>query len=166
VHNQTKTRVEWVETVGMAFEMADDDGSRKRAEATSRTMLSGDRVSQGFGIELLDAGPGRASLSMVVTDSMLNGFGTCHGGVLFIFADTALSCACNSYNLRSVAHHCSIVFLRPGKLGERLTATATERSRTDRIGIYDVSIFDASGDVVGEFFGHARNIGGHVIDER
>ena len=128
-------------------------------------MLSGDRVSRTLGIELLEARSGEARLGMVVTDDMLNGFGTCHGGILFTLADTALSCVCNGHNQRSVAHHCSIVFLRPGKLGERLVATATERSRIGRIGIYDVSVVDETGVVIGEFFGHAREIGGKVVDD-
>ena len=149
----------------MALDMAADDRAREIAEASSRAMLAGDRLSLTLGIELLAAAPGRASLVMIVKESMLNGFGTCHGGVLFTFADTALSCACNSRNQRFVAHHCSIVYLRPGKLGERLVATAVERSRTDRIGIYDVSVVDGTGSVVGEFFGHARGIGGHVFEE-
>jgi acyl-CoA thioesterase len=142
-----------------------DAVSLATAEAACRTMLSGDRVSQNLGIELQQAAPGSARLGMIVTAAMLNGFGTCHGGVLFTLADTALSCACNSHNQRSVAHHCSIVFLRPGKLGERLVATATERSRAGRIGIYGVSILDEAGEVVGEFFGHSREIGGLVVNE-
>jgi acyl-CoA thioesterase len=142
-----------------------DGVSLATAEAACRTMLSGDCVSRNLGIELLEAAPGSASLGMTVGAAMLNGFGTCHGGVLFTLADTALSCACNSHNQRSVAHHCSIVFLRPGKLGERLVATATERSRVGRIGIYGVSILDEAGEVVGEFFGHSREIGGLVVNE-
>jgi acyl-CoA thioesterase len=141
-----------------------EDGPQAISEATSRAMLSGDRVSRNLGIELLEAKPGVATLGMVVTKDMLNGFGTCHGGILFTLADTALSCACNSHNQRSVAHHCSIVFLRPGKLGERLVATASERSRSGRIGIYAVNILDELGEVVGEFFGHAREIGGQVVN--
>jgi acyl-CoA thioesterase len=142
-----------------------DGVSLATAEAACRTMLRGDNVSRNLGIQLLDAAPGHASLGMVVTAPMLNGFGTCHGGVLFTLADTALSCACNSHNQRSVAHHCSIVFLRPGKLGERLVATATERSRVGRIGIYAVNILNEAGEIVGEFFGHSREIGGLVVDE-
>jgi acyl-CoA thioesterase len=141
------------------------DKSPVTADDTARAMLSGDRVSRTLGIELLEARSGEARLGMVVTDDMLNGFGTCHGGILFTLADTALSCVCNGHNQRSVAHHCSIVFLRPGKLGERLVATATERSRIGRIGIYDVSVVDETGVAIGEFFGHAREIGGKVVDD-
>jgi len=141
------------------------DKSPVTADDTARAMLSGDRVSRTLGIELLEARSGEARLGMVVTDDMLNGFGTCHGGILFTLADTALSCVCNGHNQRSVAHHCSIVFLRPGKLGERLVATATERSRIGRVGIYDVSVVDETGVAIGEFFGHAREIGGKVVDD-
>jgi acyl-CoA thioesterase len=150
----------------MTVDAAVDDKARETAKTASRAMLAGDRVSRSLGIEFLAAGPGRASLAMVVTESMLNGFGSCHGGALFTFADTALSCACNSRNQRSVAHHCSIVYLRPGKLGDRLIATAVERSRSDRIGIYDVSVVDGAGATIAEFFGHARGIGGSVFEQR
>jgi acyl-CoA thioesterase len=131
--------------------------------ACARQMLEGDRVSHGLGIALVAAGAGRAVLEMTVRQDMLNGFGTCHGGVLYTFADTALSCACNSRNERSVAHHCSIVYLRPGRPGARLIATAIERSRAGRVGLYDVSVTDPSGVAIAEFLGHARLIGGAVI---
>lgn len=131
--------------------------------ACARRMLEGDCVSQGLGITLVSAGAGRAVLEMTVRQDMLNGFGTCHGGVLYTFADTALSCACNSRNERSVAHHCSIVYLRPGKLGERLSASAIERSRAGRVGLYDVTVTDPSGVAIAEFFGHSRLISGAAI---
>jgi acyl-CoA thioesterase len=144
-----------------------DEGPEADANgaACARRMLEGDRVSRSLGITLVSAGAGRAVLEMTVHESMLNGFGTCHGGVLYTFADTALSCACNSRNERSVAHHCSIVYLRPGKLGERLTASAVERSRSGRVELYDVKLTDASGAEIAEFFGHARLIGGAVITD-
>jgi acyl-CoA thioesterase len=131
--------------------------------ACARRMLEGDRVSHGLGITLVSAGAGRAVLEMTVREAMLNGFGNCHGGVLYTFADTALSCACNSRNERSVAHHCSIVYLQPGKLGERLIASAVERSRSGRVGLYNVAVTDPSGATIAEFFGHARLIVGAVI---
>ena len=86
--------------------------------------------ADAWGSSSFDAAPGRARLGMVIADDMLNGFGTCHGGVLFTFADTALSCACNSRNQRSVAHHCTIVFLRPGRLGERLLTAPQSNDRS------------------------------------
>jgi acyl-CoA thioesterase len=133
--------------------------------ACARKMLEGDRVSRGLGIALVSAGVGRAELAMTVREDMLNGFGTCHGGVLYTLADTALSCACNSRNERSVAHHCSMIYLRPGEPGARLTASAVERSRAGRVELYDVKVSDPSGAVVAEFLGHARLVGGSVLGE-
>jgi acyl-CoA thioesterase len=113
---------------------------------------------------LVEAGAGRATLEMTIREDMLNGFGTCHGGVLFTLADTALACACNSHDERTVAHHCSVIYLRPGEPGERLTASAAERSKVGRVGVYDVSLKDSRGATVGEFLGHTRTIGGPVLD--
>ncbi|RBP18166.1 acyl-CoA thioesterase [Roseiarcus fermentans] len=143
-----------------------DEGEQAAATAAAcaRRMLAGDRVSRSLGIALVSAGEGHAALSMTVRDDMLNGFGTCHGGVLYTLADTALSCACNSRNERFVAHHCSMIYLRPGEPGARLTARAVERSRAGRVGLYDVTVTDSSGAVVAEFLGHARRIGGAVIE--
>lgn len=132
----------------------------------ARKMLEGDRVSRRLGITLVSASAGRALLEMSVGEDMLNGFGTCHGGVLYTLADTALSCACNSRNERSVAHHCSIIYLRPSRAGDRLTASAVERSTAGRVGLYDVKVTDRSGAVVAEFLGHARLIGGSLIENR
>ena len=140
------------------------DGADAIAAACARRMLEGDRVSRRLGIALVSAGSGRAVLEMTVREDMLNGFGTCHGGVLYTLADTALSCACNSHNERSVAHHCSMVYLRPGRLGERLLAQAAERATAGRVGLYDVSVTDPSGAIVAEFLGHARFIGGSVTE--
>ena len=66
---------------------------------------------------------------------------------------------------RVVAQHCSITFLRPGKLGDRLSAHAVERSRTGRSGIYDIRVTDAQGAAIAEFRGHSRSIGGRLLED-
>jgi acyl-CoA thioesterase len=58
-----------------------------------------------------------------------------------------------------VAQHCAITFIKPGRLGDRLVASAHELSRTGRSGIYDVQV-SAGDEVVAEFRGHSRTIGG------
>ena len=55
---------------------------------------------------------------------MTNGHGMCHGGFIFTLADSAFAFACNAYNQRTVAQHCDVTFLRPARLGDRLTANA------------------------------------------
>ena len=44
---------------------------------------------------------GRAS--MTVRDDMVNGYGICHGGMIFSLADTTFACACNSWGPVTVA---------------------------------------------------------------
>ncbi len=126
-----------------------------RAEAAAAAMWSGDRASAGLGMALDHVGPGTATLSMQVEAHMLNGHGTCHGGFVFALADSAFAFACNSDGVGSVAAHCSIFFLRPVRAGERLVATALERHREGRSGLYDVRV--TSGEAtVAEFRGHSR----------
>jgi acyl-CoA thioesterase len=80
-------------------------------------------------------------------------------GLVFLLADSTFAFACNSRNARAVAAQCDIAFIRPGKLGDVLVATAREISRNGRSGIYDVRV--TAGDVViAEFRGHSRTIAG------
>ena len=120
-------------------------------------MFAADRASHGLGMELLEAGPGRAVLRMTVTGSMVNGHGTAHGGYLFLFADSAFACACNSHGPVTVAAGADIDFVAPAHEGDVLTATALERTRFGRSGIYDVSV--RRGDqVIAEFRGRSREL--------
>lgn len=142
---------------------ADGDGVAI-ARACAAAMWAEDRASQGLGMEIVDVARGRATLAMTVTAAMVNGHGICHGGFIFTLADSAFAFACNSYDQRTVAQHCSVTYIRAGKLGDRLTAAAVERSKTGRSGIYDVTVTRADGSVIAEFRGHSRTIDGTIID--
>lgn len=124
-------------------------------------MWAQDAASQALGMEILEIAPGTATLSMVITQTMLNGHGSAHGGFIYTLADSAFAFACNSHNERAVASHCSITYLRPGQAGKRLIATAKEISRIGRSGIYDVEVCQ-EGEVIAQFRGHSRLIGGTV----
>ena len=82
---------------------------------------------------------------MTVREDMLNGLGPataasstlsptprCHAPA------TATTSARSRITARSI-------YLRPGKAGERLTATAAERSPAGRVGLYDVKVTDPGG---------------------
>ena len=138
---------------------AADQLARDCAEA----MWASDSASRALGMEILDVGPGRATLAMTIREDMTNGHGMCHGGFIFLLADSAFAFACNSYNENAVAQHCSVTFIRPGKRGDRLTAVATERSRTGRNGIYDITVTGGDGKAVAEFRGHSRVIDGKLV---
>lgn len=96
---------------------------------------------------------------MTILPSMVNGHGIAHGGFIFTLADSAFAFACNSHNQRAVAAQCHISFIRPGKLGDRLVATAREISRRGRSGIYDVRV-TVDEIAIAELRGHSRTIDG------
>lgn len=133
------------------------------ARACAQVMWAEDVASRGLGMRLISVEPGRAVLGLTVSDAMVNGHGLCHGGFIFMLADSAFATACNSYNRRAVGQHCAISFLSPARSGERLVARAIERSRAARSGLYDVTVTSEEGPVIAEFRGHSRMIEGEII---
>lgn len=133
------------------------------AKASAEKMWAEDEASRGLGMQIAAIAPGEAQLTMTVTDRMVNGHKICHGGYIFLLADSAFAFACNTYNQRTVAQHCAVTFLKPGKLGDRLEARAIERSRTGRSGIYDITVRREDGTVIAEFRGHSRTIDGEIV---
>jgi acyl-CoA thioesterase len=124
----------------------------------SDVMFGADRASRGLGIQLLWAGDSTAAVQMTVTAVMVNGHGMAHGGYVFLLADTAFACACNSAGPVTVAAGADISFVAPAREGDTLTATATERVSYGRSGIYDVTVRRGT-DVIAEFRGRSRTIG-------
>jgi len=121
-------------------------------------MFAEDLASRRLGIEILEIGNGSAAARMAVTAEMVNGHGITHGGYVFLLADSTFALACNSHGRPAVAARADIRFLRPTRVGAVLTATATERSRFGRNGIYDVAVTDSAGTVIAEFRGDSREI--------
>lgn len=144
----------------MSLDFSDPDAL---ARAVAQVMWDKDLASRSLGMSLDEARPGAATLSLTVTAAMTNGHKTCHGGYIFILADSAFAFACNSYNQNTVAQHCSVTFLRPAFEGDRLTAAAREVSRIGRGGIYDIKVTNQNGEHVAEFRGHSRTIKGTPI---
>lgn len=122
------------------------------------TMMASDAASRLLGIELLDYGEGWARARLTVRDDMVNGHGTCHGGVIFSLADTAFACACNSWGPVTVAAGADITFVAPGRRGDVLTAQARVRARYGRSGIYDVTVTRGE-QVIAEFRGRSHAMG-------
>ena len=121
-------------------------------------MWAADAASRALGMELVEVGDGGAVVRMTVRDDMVNGHGTCHGGLVATLADSAFALACNSRGAATVAAGFDVTFLRPARVGDVLVATAVERSVQGRSGIYDVTV--AGSDVVAEFRGRSRTLPG------
>lgn len=133
------------------------------AQRYAAAMYAADRASRELGIEIRDVSVGRATAVMRVSETMVNGHDMCHGGYVFLLADTAFAFACNTYGPVTVAAACDVVFVAPARVGDELVATAAERHRYGRSGVYDVTVrrgelrageLDES--VVAEFRGHSR----------
>ncbi|RSS25549.1 hydroxyphenylacetyl-CoA thioesterase PaaI [Streptomyces sp. WAC05458] len=125
----------------------------------TEAMFGADEASRRLGIELVEHGEGTAVLRMTVTPAMVNGHRIAHGGYLFLLADTAFACACNSHGPVTVAAGADIVFVAPAREGDVLVARAEERARFGRSGVYDVTVRRGE-EVIAEFRGRSRSLRG------
>ncbi len=123
------------------------------ARACIATMRKHDRVAQDLGIIAQVNRAGHSQASVTVSSRMVNGHGVCHGGYLFLLADSAFAYACNGYGNVTLAAAADISFVRPAKEGDTLVAEARERQRTRRTGIYDVEVYDQDRNLIALFRG-------------
>jgi len=133
------------------------------ARQCAAAMLDKDKASQGLGIEVEIPEPGKAVATMAVRDDMVNGFDVIHGGLTFTLADTAFACACNAYDQQTVAASAHIEFLRPGILGDDLTAVASEDYRGRRRGYYTIEVRNQRDEMIALFRGRSASSGHSVI---
>ncbi len=141
---------------------------QQRADATKDLMFAQDSTAQHLGIEVQAIRPGFARLQMTVRKEMTNGHGMCHGGYIFILADTAFAFACNSRNQRAVAAGAQIEFLAPAQLAEQLYAEATEQHLAGRSGLYDVRVtrgHQGTTELIALFRGKSATIKGQFFEE-
>jgi len=128
----------------------------------ARYMRAQEGAHIGAGLTLEAAREGYARVALEVSAAMLNSHKTLHGGVIFTLADTAFAYACNSRNEAAVAQQVSIVFLSPGRAGEKLVAEAIEQSVQGRSGVYSITVRDGER-VVATLQALARSIGQKVL---
>lgn len=124
-----------------------------------------DPFVQWLGATVDHAAPGEVSLTMTIRQDHMSFNGTCHGGILFSLADTAFGLASNSHGVIAVGIHTDMAFCAPVKVGDIITAEATEISRSKRVGTYRVLLSKVDGTTVSVFTGtvhrtereHAKN---------
>ena len=134
------------------------------AATVGEKMYAADRASKDFmQMELVGCEPGRASMRMLVRESMLNGHDICHGGLIFTLADSTFAYACNSRNHATVASGCSIEFLKPAHLGDVLTCEGVEQILQGRHGVYDMKVSNQRGEMVALFRGKSTQVSGSVL---
>ena len=133
------------------------------AERVRDHMWSTDRASQGMGMRVAAIGPGSCTMTMIVREDMLNGYGTCQGGLLAALADSCFAFACNAYNEITVASGFNVEIVAPGRSGDVLTATAVEISKAGRMGVYDVDVRNQRDERVAAFRGRSYTLKGKPV---
>lgn len=126
-------------------------------------MHARDHAARALDIQIVEVNLGRATVSMLVRQDMVNGHDICHGGYMALLCDTAFAYACNSYNFNTVASGFSIEILAPAKLRDTLVAVAVEQVQRGRHGVYDIKLTHQNGDIIALFRGKSARIAGEVI---
>jgi acyl-CoA thioesterase len=123
------------------------------AKKVVNKMYDHDWFSQWLGIERITVEPGTCVLRMTVRKEMLNGFGIAHGGITYSLADSALAFASNGHGKKAVSIETSISHLGQLKEGDVITATAEEKSKSNKIAVYHITVKDQTDEVVALFKG-------------
>lgn len=116
------------------------------------------------GIELVVSAPGSATTRVRVEPRHLNFGGVCHGGLTFTLADAAFGIACNARGIAAAGIDCHMTYNRAVKLGETLTATATELTYSPKIATYRVDVVRGDGKLVAAMTGTAF-VSGKPLEE-
>ena len=136
---------------------------QQTAEASPDAMWANDRACQALGMEVTAVGPGTATLTMTVREDMLNGHDLCHGGLIATLADSAFAYACNAYNEITVASGFDIHLMSGARLGDVLTASATELSKGGRTGVYDIVVTNQRNEQIAAFRGRSYTMKGKPL---
>jgi acyl-CoA thioesterase len=137
--------------------------STREAPALARRVVDGmlatDAYTRWLGAEVLEVAPRRSVVRMIVRAEMLNGFGTCHGGVTYALADSAFAFACNTHGRVTVALDVAASYPNPARAGDVLTAVAEAEAEPRRVGFYRVTVTNQRGELVLLFRGTAYDTG-------
>ena len=123
------------------------------AEKIVNLMFTNDAFSQWLGIERIRVAPGICDLRMTVRSEMLNGFAIAHGGISYSLADTALAFASNAHGLKCYSVETSISHVKMVAQEDVLTTVVEEKSLSNRIGVYHITVFNQNNEAVAFFKG-------------
>ena len=106
-----------------------------------------DRFAANSGCKLIEVREGFATAELTVTPEHLNAGGVCQGGVYFTWADIAIAAVMNSRQTLTFGIENNIMFLHSAKVGDTLTAEATEVYNHHKIPYVEVRITNQHGDL-------------------
>ncbi len=116
-------------------------------------MFDKDAFSQFLGIEIIDVSEGYCKLKMKLRKEMINGFNIANLVISYSLADSALAFASNSHGRKSLSVETSISHMVSIKAGDMLTAMTKELSRSDKIGVYLITITNDENQEIANFKG-------------
>ena len=118
-----------------------------------------DGFMKALGIEIVDVGPGTATVRLPVSKDHLNFNGSCHGGCIFSLADCAFGVSSNSHGVMAAGIDAHIVYQAAAYEGEILTARSREISRSRKIAIYQINVKSEKSGLIAMFTGTVYIIG-------
>lgn len=122
-----------------------------------------DAFTRTLGIDFVEASLGRAVTRVAIEERHLNFNGVGHGGLTFTLADAAFGYACNSQGVVSGSIDAHIVYSVAVRLGDMLTATAVEISRSSKASTYRIDVVRGDGKLVAAMTGIALISGKPVV---
>lgn len=131
--------------------MAENDNGKSERIVTK--MFENDAFSRWLGISILEALPGKVSLSLIVRKEFTNGFGVAHGGITYSLADSALAFSANGHGRHALSIETSVSHTRPVMEGDILTAHVEELVNSRKLGIYHINIYNQHSELVALFKG-------------
>ncbi|WP_431778950.1 PaaI family thioesterase [Microbacterium aurantiacum] len=112
-------------------------------------------VLQWYGLTIVEAHDGVATVTLTVTPAQLNGNRMAHGGIAFAVADQAFAMAANTVLHYAATVDAGIQYLAPTRAGDVLTARARTTYHDGKRAVVDVEV-SADDRIVALFRGTAR----------
>ena len=107
------------------------------------------RFAQKMGIWVKEIREGYARAVKTIGEDDTIPVGRAHGAVLFALADIACGSAAVSHGYKCVTLNATYNFLRGGMAGDTVTAEAREVKYGNTVSVYDVTLTDQNGTLVG-----------------
>lgn len=124
-----------------------------KGKQVAEKMLNQDAFSKLLGIEIISISENCSQLSLIVNETMVNGFGIAHGAITYALADTALAFASNSSGTKSVSIETQISHISKVLKGDNLIANASLIKENGTLGWYTVEIINQNKKIVAHFKG-------------
>lgn len=102
-----------------------------------------------LGIVIEELSLGYAKARLTVTEEKTSLYGSAHGGSCFTLADLVSGAACSTYGVIGVTATATYNFLHSAALNDTLTGIAVCRKQGRHLCIYDVTITNQDGRVIG-----------------